>query len=496
MQDVMDKYRNLIDYLKLDYLKGSLYINDNTNDYDRLKKYVEEFFDIETTETQLKRYTWIKRYIISEKSKRWDILIGTASFLFAHNMQKMREQLLKEENIHGVITLKNAFFEVSALPTAVIVFGSNSAQEIWLTSAASSEDIITIFSNRDAYRKNVYYTAKLDPQNFMPENYNGEKERIDEALDKYETKTLKEIADIILGKNVSRWELGEMGIPYLRQRDIQNGVIIKPDTCVMESAVEKYAKQLLQVGDILLTKNFGQHKVARVTSDNLPAIASNSLFIIRAFGVPEEYLYEYFTSNTGKAILDKQLSSIERGATVVSISMADLKELRVPIFDEATMLSFSQVEEMKATDALLMMNQMNRLGAYAEQLSARQLGNDLEKRVYDDLLKAGWSKDDLQLDPRIYSINLKAGKWIPDIALVDGDKWLGAIEIKSDFSHLAPDWISKMREIIKESKIPCLTFSTGFYYEMHFTNRTIVKKLQEAPSKEMLLSILDGKECD
>jgi hypothetical protein len=79
--------------------------------------------------------------------------------------------------------------------------------------------------------------------------------------------------------------------------------------------------------------------------------------------------------------------------------------------------------------------------------------------------------------------------------LLDGDNWLGAIEVKSDFSHLAPDWISKMKEIINESRIPCLIFSTGFYYEAHFTHRPIVKKLQEAPSKEMLLSIL-GKESD
>lgn len=195
----------------------------------------------------------------------------------------------------------------------------------------------------------------------MPENYNGKKERIDEVLDRYETKTLQEIADVILGKYVSRSELGEIGIPYLRQRDIQNGIIIEPNTYVAETATEKYAKQLLQEGDILLTKNFGQHKVARVTSENLPAIASNSLFIIRAFGVPEGYLYEYFTSNTGKAVLDQQLSSIEQGATVATINKADLKGLRVPIFDETTMLSFPQIQDMNATDALRMLNQKNRL---------------------------------------------------------------------------------------------------------------------------------------
>lgn len=119
----MEKYRSLIEYLKLDFLKETLYLSDNTNDYDRLKKYVGKIFDIETSETQLKRFNWIKRYIISEESKRWDILVGTASLLFAHNMQTYRDQLLAEESIQGIITLKKDFFDVSALPAAVIVLG-------------------------------------------------------------------------------------------------------------------------------------------------------------------------------------------------------------------------------------------------------------------------------------------------------------------------------------------------------------------------------------
>ena len=495
-QSAVEKYKKLIEYLKLDFLHGTIISCDTVDDYDQLKEWVEGIFDIETSQSQIKKYTWIKRYTISEGSKQWDFLVVMASVLFAHNMQTYREQLLEKENIQGIITLKNYFFDVSVLPAAVIVLGEKSIQGIWLTSAASSEDIITIFSKKALYQKNVFYTDKLDPISFMPEHYNGERERIDVALDKYETKTLKEIADIILGKNVSRLELGEEGIPYLRQRDIQNGAIIKPSTYVMESAAEKYAKQLLQEGDILLTKNFGQHKVARVTSDNLPAIASNSLFIIRAFGVPEGYLYEYFTSNTGKAILDQQLSSIERGAAVVTINMADLKELRVPIFDEATMLSFSQIENMKAEEVLLTLRQMRRLGAYVEMFSTLQVESEIRSKIYSELLNAGWAEYDLKLNSERYMIDLKAGKWAPDIILLDGDNWLGGIEIKRDFSNLAPDWISKMREILEEAKIPCLILTTGSYFEVHFTHQPIVKKLQKVPTKELLLSILVQKECD
>ena len=66
----------------------------------------------------------------------------------------------------------------------------------------------------------------------------------------------------------------------------------------------------------------------------------------------------------------------------------------------------------------------------------------------------------------------------------------------SDFSNITPEWRSKMSEILKAARVPFLILSTGFYYEVHYTHKPIVKKLQEAPSKDMLLSILSGKECD
>ena len=492
MQDEMEKYKNLIEYLKLDYFRGTFYSSGTTEEYDLFKKYVEGIFEIETTYTKIDSIRWIKRYTISEESKCWDIIVGSASLLLAGSMQKYRDQLLKEENIHGIFTLKRGFFEDKTLPEAVILLGSTAAEKIWLTSATSTEDIINLFRNRDTYQRSVYYTEKLDPENFMPEKYNGELERLNETLDRYETKTLKEIAEIILGKNVRSSELSETGISYLRQRDLKNGVIVKPSKFVMEDSAEKYANQLLQEGDILLTRHFAQHKVARVTSDDLPAIASDSLYIIRVFGVPDEYLYEYFTSNTGKAILEKQLSSIEKGTVTATINMRDLKELRVPIFDEVTMLSLSKIEDMNLSDALFMLNRLNRLRAYSKQISRHQI----EQQVYSDLLNAGWSRNDLQQNSGLYSIDLKAGKWVPDIALLDREKCIGAVEIKSDFSNITPEWRSKMSEILKAARVPFLILSTGFYYEVHYTHKPIVKKLQEAPSKDMLLSILSGKECD
>ena len=87
MQDVMEKYKKLIEYLKSDYLRGTLYYGENTEEYDQLKNYVEETFSIQTSHTQINHSRWFKRYTILEESKCWDIIIGSASLLFAGNMQ-------------------------------------------------------------------------------------------------------------------------------------------------------------------------------------------------------------------------------------------------------------------------------------------------------------------------------------------------------------------------------------------------------------------------
>ena len=97
-----EDYLKLIEYLKLDYLAETLYIRDKQRDYDEIKQSVEVLFDIKITQKQIKKHTWIKRYNISEK---WDIYLGPAALLFAHNMQPFRDLLLEEENIQGIITL-------------------------------------------------------------------------------------------------------------------------------------------------------------------------------------------------------------------------------------------------------------------------------------------------------------------------------------------------------------------------------------------------------
>lgn len=494
----MEKYLALIEYLKAEYWNHMFELyGDNNIEKEKYEKLVFTQFDIESSEHTINRLNHIKRYDIREKqSKRgWNIIVGPAMLLFGKNLEYYRKQLLEENPIRGIVTLKNGFFERSSIPAAVIILGESN-DNIFLTSAASAGDILALLKDVTNYQRKVYYTKSLNPQNFMPEYYNGEAKALNDTLDRYETKKLSEIADIILGKSVPSYELTTDGIPYLRARDIQNGQIVKPDIFVPEELAPQCAKQLLQEGDILLSKNFGQHKIARVTTDVLPAIASNGFFIIRAFGVPEDYLYQYLTSQTGKAIFDKQLASIEKGAVVVSIGLSDLKELKVPLFDEQTMVAFGNIKNVEEKDLVSLLSMVSRLDAYSkalERLNERSNNkSNFEQGVISSLKQVGWNDSDISTNNG--AITLKSGSWIPDILLMNAGIVLAAVEIKTDLSFAQPDWVKRMYEIVKNDNIPFWILTTGSYYEIHGSKNTIVKKMETPPTKDFLLSLMLGKE--
>lgn len=490
----MDKYYELIEFLKTEYL-GQAYVDFGEEVPEVVNSLVPNF-DIKSSTYDDPKLRYIKLYEIKSKKddKCWKFILGPSSILYAANMEKYREELLGKNSVIGIFTLKNAFFRLSSIPTAVIVLG-NGSEKIWLTSALTTEDVIVLFKDISTYKRKVYFTDQLETTNFMPEYYNGELNAVNAKLDKYETKKLQDIADIINGKNAGRDHLNDVGIPYLRGRNIQEGKIVNVDTFVKMEVAEEYAKQLLEEGDILLQKQFGYHKIAQITADDLPAIASSGLFIIRAYGVPGAYLFQYLTSETGKEIFDKQLRSIEKGATIVSISIKDLRDLRVPIFDEQTMSDFCNVDTIKADELIPVMQTISNNAEATQRISPSHMGAMLEEKVFGDFINAGWKESDLKSNPKGYAITLNnSQRWIADIVLLNSNKLLAVVEVKTDFSRIDKIWIDKMYAIVRSGEAPFLILTTGSYYEIHAINDAVVKKMTTTPTKELLLSLLEGKE--
>lgn len=488
----MEKYYSLIEYIKAEYL-GQLMCVIGEEMPEVINRDIEPNFDIKVLQMELQGYSSLKIYDIRSKkdNKEWKIALAPASVLYGTNMENIRKTLLEEYFIQGIFTLKNAFFRLSTIPTAALILGKSN-KNVWLTSAITNDDVVAIMSDISSYSRKVYYTEHLDVKNFMPEYYNGEMNEINAQLDKYETKKLQDIAEIINGKNARNEHLTDKGIAYLRGRNLQNGKIVDVNDFIKEDVAGEYAKQLLEEGDILLQKQFGYHKIVRVTADDLPAIASSGLFIIRAFGVPESYLYQYVTSETGRIIFDKQLSSIERGAVIQSIALKDLKELRVPIFDDQTMMNFANVDRISVND---LMPAIKKMTVISDVSTGAYTGAMLERKIYDDFIQAGWNEAEVLNDQRSYTINISSNeKWRADIVLTDKEKLLAVVEVKTSFARIDARWVDRMYRIVKSGEAPFLILTTGAYYEIHSVKDTFVKKMTTPPTKKLLLSLLERKE--
>ena len=63
------------------------------------------------------------------------------------------------------------------------------------------------------------------------------------------------------------------------------------------------------------------------------------------------------------------------------------------------------------------------------------------------------------------------------------------------FEYISGSW-STLLEMLQNGEIPFFILTTGYYYEIHSANNMIVGKMLTPPSKEYLLSILNGKEAE
>ena len=433
--------------------------------------------------------------VIAEKSKiylrRYDIktkdgqpvlsfILGHATMLFSHSARRFREDLLWKTHVKGVATLKQSVFGHSVMPAAVIIL-DDKASEAWLTTAENLDQLIELFCENFKDGWKVYHTDSISSENMLPEYYNGDDKIIEEKLSKREVKELGEVATIIVGKGARRVDYSDKGIPYLRARDIKDGKVQTSKVYISSDNVAAYSRQLLQEGDILLTKHFGQNKLAIVTEDDIPAIASNMLFIIRPFEVSEGYLYKYLTSKTGQEIFNKQIKRIQKGVTVPSVALRDLIHVKVPVLDESTMQSIECMDNISKDEIVeTTKNLMKSASVFTE--------SKLEGAVRDALISVGWSLDKFIVEMKVTVDIGKGRKWIPDLAyqLDDGRKII--IEVKSNLGMIRPGWIEAMQFILHGCGDFIFILTTGMYYEIHIPG--VEKSLQmiSPPTIETILN--------
>ncbi len=477
---MMNDFEKFVIYIRNSFM-SNMFHSDERLSADVIVE-IEKRYEINTQET-IMRYAMDKFIIFTvtdtEKHAQWKFIISTATFLFGKNFKKYREQIIQDYGIQGVVTLKKQFFQHSTIPMAFIMLGKET-KSTWFTSAASASELEIIIFDLQNYHRNVYYTGNINPDNLMPEFYN-EAEQIDIKLDQSEIKKLYEIADVIAGKGAKQEEFASRGIQYLRARNLVDGRIEPADTFIEEKLMPKFAKQILQEGDILLSKNFGEHRLVMVTASDLPAVASNALFIIRAIDVPERYLYQYFTSETGKKVFKAQLDRIVKGATISSINLSDLKEIRVPIYDMQIMIELADIKKLESKQAMKL----------TEKLGKIITESQVEQMVIGQLIQAGWERNELIFNNKEYAIKLKDRKWIPDIVLLDNGEIMAIVEVKSSIFNVNRRWLEQIKETVQVKEIKMIVLTTGMFYDVYLTGTSKHARYETAPTKDELKELIE-----
>lgn len=465
--------KDISDYFRIDF------------EYEKLdKRHLPNFiFTIENIETKLKT----------------KIIIGAGNLLFALNLLDYRKRLIAE-GFSGIVTTKKTFFKNTGATFAIIIFSEKSENK-YFSTVEDSEDLFNVIFNKNSARQKIFYSNEINEENLTPEHYNRKATAIKKLFSNYKTIKLGKIAEVIDGAKRSNFDLFKNGffssrtsisgscykvrfvenkVPYLRSKCLKNGKITPDEFCVEESDCKKFAKQLLQEGDILVTKHFGQNTIAFVTEDDLPAIASNQLIIIRPHSVSAFNLYKYLSSNAGKMIFGQQLTEVSTSSALKMINIQSLKEIEIPMLDINSANQFESEFETNHKKAF------NDILLDAES-AINQIGeSELKKSIRNDLINAGWNDSDIISDYRIY---MKDRCFISDLMLLNNNKPLACIEMK--ISSLNKDILAHLiKENMKQDNI-LLIATISPYYEVYriFDNELKVFKFYEPPKKEDLLKI-------
>lgn len=413
----------------------------------------------------------INKYKLSSDNEELSFVLGVSSVLYAYSGRKYRKELVENNGIRGVAVLNHNHAYLSSLPLTVIVLGGNN-RNTWFCELDDLDLLAYALTNDFSDIPNVYYSESVSSESLSPDYYNPDNQVKLGA----NTVRLRDIAELIAGRGTKDEYCADEGIPYLRGRDIQNGNISTPDKFVDYNYTKKYSKCLLQEGDILLTKHFGNNKLAFVKQENLPAIASDMLVIIRAFDVSERYLYDYLTSETGKEAFSKQLKRVQKGV-FKNVTLPDLGDILIPVFDEETMLAIENGSSISKSD-------MNKV---VTSLMARvHSEKDVESKVHSDLVAAGWDEERLFLYDKALRLEMFKQadvKYVPDLVYQIDEKRFVLIDTKVNLQRIK-DNVDRARRILEMIGDGYYIITTGFYYEVHKNADCKPLMLMHAPTIE------------
>lgn len=254
------------------------------------------------------------------------IFLLPISLLNNNTFKSFRAEYYMHLNL--VIELPNKLLPNSGLKSALVRFSKQKNKTI---SLGKIEGLQNLKSYNDYILKDIP-TSKIDDRWDVDYYINKDKEIYNE-LDSFETKTLKEISEIIKGIYLKPSEH-----PSKNNYVYLTPVHIKDHTLNIENATkfidrdsisDNQNKYIIKEGDIIISTIFNDLKMYVYKENDPPAIASNNLAIIRSNN--DDYIISYLQTEEGKRIFSEQAKDLTTGNIIPHINIKDIQNIRIPI---------------------------------------------------------------------------------------------------------------------------------------------------------------------
>jgi restriction endonuclease S subunit len=188
---------------------------------------------------------------------------------------------------------------------------------------------------------------------------------------------LDEIADVRMGLTLRGTDAAkrtvEEGPHYLRISDLsEGGILVISETQPIDPALDPDHRHRVKAGDIVLA-NRGTRMTAALVPENLNAVASSQLFVVRLKSpkILPTFLLAFLNLNSTQ----EHLRSHARGTYVQTLSIAILRSLQVPLLPFETQQKIASLSELADEERRLIAELSQKRAQFLNQSISRLLSN-------------------------------------------------------------------------------------------------------------------------
>lgn len=192
---------------------------------------------------------------------------------------------------------------------------------------------------------------------------------------------LDEIADVRMGLTLRGTDAAkrtvEEGPHYLRISDLsEGGKLDISETQPIDPALDPDHRHRVKVGDIVLA-NRGTRMTAALIPENLDAVASSQLFVVRLKSpkVLPAFLPAFLHAFLNLKSTQEHLRSHARGTYVQTLSISILRSLQIPLIPLETQQKIASLSELADEERRLIAELSQKRTQFLNQSISRLLSN-------------------------------------------------------------------------------------------------------------------------